>query len=167
VAAAVIEVEDLTKVYRVPKKAPGLVGSLRALVRREYLDVRAVEGVSFRLEAGELVGFLGPNGAGKTTTLKVLSGLLYPSGGRVSVLGHQPWKREAALQRQFSLVMGQKNQLWWDLPALESFRLNAEIYGVPAADFRATLDELVELLELGPLLNVQVRKLSLGERMKC
>jgi ABC-2 type transport system ATP-binding protein len=162
-----IEVDNLTKIYRVAKKAPGLRGSLRGLVHREYLDVRAVEGVSFSLEAGELVGFLGPNGAGKTTTLKVLSGLLYPSGGRVSVLGHQPWQREAALQRQFSLVMGQKNQLWWDLPALESFRLNAEIYGVSAADFRATLDELVELLELGPLLGVQVRKLSLGERMKC
>jgi ABC-2 type transport system ATP-binding protein len=162
-----IEVEGLTKVYRVPKKAPGLRGSLRSLIRREETEVRAVEGVSFTLAPGELVGFLGPNGAGKTTTLKMLSGLLYPSAGRVSVLGHQPWRREPALQRQFSLVMGQKNQLWWDLPALESFRLNAEIYGVPAAQFQASLGELVELLELGSVLGTQVRKLSLGERMKC
>lgn len=165
--APAIEVANLSKIYRVPKKAPGLLGSLRALLRREYLSVRAVDDVSFTIQPGELVGFLGPNGAGKTTTLKVLSGLLYPSGGRVRVLGHEPWRREAALLRQFSLIMGQKNALWWDLPAIESFRLNAEIYGVPVTDFRATLDELVELLELGPLLNVQVRKLSLGERMKC
>lgn len=165
--APAIEVANLSKIYRVPKKAPGLLGSLRALLRREYLSVRAVDDVSFTIQPGELVGFLGPNGAGKTTTLKVLSGLLYPSGGRVRVLGHEPWRREEALLRQFSLIMGQKNALWWDLPAIESFRLNAEIYGVPAADFRATLDELVELLDLGPLLNVQVRKLSLGERMKC
>jgi ABC-2 type transport system ATP-binding protein len=163
----VVEVRDLSKRFQVPKKAPGLVGSLRALVRREYLDVEAVQSVSFSLRAGELVGFLGPNGAGKTTTLKMLAGLLHPSDGQVAVLGHQPWRREAALQRQFSLVMGQKNQLWWDLPALESFRLNAEIYGVAPEQLRATLDELVELLELEPLLGVQVRKLSLGERMKC
>lgn len=164
---AVIEVEQLSKIYRVPKKAPGLLGSLRSLVRREHLEVAAVADVSFRLTAGELVGFLGPNGAGKTTTLKVLAGLLHPSGGRVAVLGHQPWRRETALLRQFSLVLGQKNQLWWDLPALESFRLNAEIYGVPRAELRTTLDEPVDLLELEPVLGVQVRKLSLGERMKC
>jgi ABC-2 type transport system ATP-binding protein len=164
---AVIEVEQLSKIYRVPKKAPGLLGSLRALVRREHLEVAAVADVSFQLMAGELVGFLGPNGAGKTTTLKVLAGLLHPSGGRVAVLGHQPWQRETALLRQFSLVLGQKNQLWWDLPALESFRLNAEIYGVPRGELRTTLDELVDLLELEPVLGVQVRKLSLGERMKC
>jgi viologen exporter family transport system ATP-binding protein len=164
---AVVEVEQLSKIYRLPKKAPGLAGSFRSLFRREHLEVAAVAGISFRLAAGELVGFLGPNGAGKTTTLKLLAGLLQPSGGRLAVLGHQPWRREAALQRQFSLVLGQKNQLWWDLPALESFRLNAEIYGVPRAELRATLDELVELLELEDLLGVQVRKLSLGERMKC
>jgi ABC-2 type transport system ATP-binding protein len=167
VAVPAIQVQDLSKIYRVSKKAPGLAGSLRALVRREHRDVRAVESVSFDIQPGELVGFLGPNGAGKTTTLKVLSGLLYPTSGQVSVLGHQPWRREAELQRQFSLVMGQKNQLWWDLPALESFRLNAEIYGVSNTDFRVALDELEALLELGHLLNVQVRKLSLGERMKC
>src|SRR4051794_24020972 len=130
VASPVVDVRDLSKVYRVTRKAPGLAGSLRSLIRREHLDVHAVDQVSFTLAAGELVGFLGPNGAGKTTILKMLSGLLYPTAGHLAVLGHQPWKREAFLLRQFSLVMGQKNQLWWDLPALESFRLNAEIYGV-------------------------------------
>ena len=129
--------------------------------------MRAVDGVSFQIGEGELVGFLGPNGAGKTTTLKILSGLQHPTDGHVAVLGHRPWRREAALQRQFSLVLGQKNQLWWDLPALETFRLNAAIYDVAETDFQSALDELVDLLELAPILNVQVRKLSLGERMKC
>jgi ABC-2 type transport system ATP-binding protein len=163
----VIVVDRLSKAYRVQKKEPGLLASLRGLVHRTYFDVRAVDEVSFTIERGELIGFLGPNGAGKTTTLKVLAGLLHPTSGEARVLGHEPFRRERAFQRRFSLVLGQKNQLWWDLPAIESFLLNKEIYGVPEAEFRATLDELTELLELGPLLGVQVRKLSLGERMKC
>jgi ABC-2 type transport system ATP-binding protein len=162
-----IVVEHLSKHYLVHKKPPGLIASLRSLVHREYLDVHAVSDVSFTLEQGELVGFLGPNGAGKTTTLKMLSGLLHPSGGTARVLGHEPWKREARFQRRFSLVMGQKNQLWWDLPAIESFLLNKEIYRVPDRRFRETLDELIHLLGLEPLLQIQVRRLSLGERMKC
>jgi ABC-2 type transport system ATP-binding protein len=162
-----IVVEHLSKHYRVHKKPPGLLASLRSLVRREYQDVHAVNDVSFTLEQGELVGFLGPNGAGKTTTLKMLSGLLHPSSGGATVLGHEPWKREPRFQRRFSLVMGQKNQLWWDLPAIESFLLNKEIYGVSDAQFRETLDELVALLGLESLLEIQVRRLSLGERMKC
>jgi viologen exporter family transport system ATP-binding protein len=162
-----IVVEHLSKHYRVHKKPPGLAASLRSLVRREYVEVEAVSNVSFTLEQGELVGFLGPNGAGKTTTLKMLSGLLHPSAGTATVLGYEPWKRDPRFQRRFSLVMGQKNQLWWDLPAIESFLLNKEIYGVPDELFRETLDELVELLGLEPLLQIQVRRLSLGERMKC
>jgi ABC-2 type transport system ATP-binding protein len=166
-AEPVIVVDRLSKVYRVQKKEPGLMASVRGLFRRVYLDVRAVDDVSFTIGRGELIGFLGPNGAGKTTTLKVLAGLLHPTSGHVRVLGHEPFKRERAFQRRFSLVLGQKNQLWWDLPAIESFLLNREIYGVPEDEFRTTLDELVDLLELRPLLGVQVRKLSLGERMKC
>ena len=166
-ADPVIAVDGLSKLYRVAKKEPGLLASLRGLVRRSYLDVRAVDDISFTIGRGELIGFLGPNGAGKTTTLKVLAGLLYPTAGRVRVLGHEPFRRERAFQRRFSLVLGQKNQLWWDLPAIESFLLNKEIYGIPDVEFRATLAELVERLELEPLLGVQVRKLSLGERMKC
>jgi ABC-2 type transport system ATP-binding protein len=162
-----IVVEHLSKNYRVQKKPPGLIASLRSLVQREYQDVQAVSDVSFSLEQGELVGFLGPNGAGKTTTLKMLSGLLHPTSGSATVLGHEPWKREPRFQRRFSLVVGQKNQLWWDLPAIESFLLNKEIYGVAEAQFRETLDELVELLGLETLLQIQVRRLSLGERMKC
>lgn len=162
-----VNVQGLAKYYRVHKKEPGLWGAVRSFVRRETFDVKAVDGVSFRVEPGELVGFLGPNGAGKTTTLKVLSGLLYPTGGEVSVLGFRPWRRQRAFQKEFSLVMGQKNQLWWDLPALDSFLLNREIYEIPEAKFRATLDELTSTLDLTPLLQVQVRKLSLGERMKC
>jgi ABC-2 type transport system ATP-binding protein len=165
--APAIVADRLSKVYRVQKKPPGLLGSARSLVRRTYTDVRAVDEVSFAIGRGELVGFLGPNGAGKTTTLKMLSGLLEPSGGMCRVLGHEPFRRERAFQRRFALVLGQKNQLWWDLPAIESFLLNKEIYGLDERAFRATLDELVELLELGALLDVQVRKLSLGERMKC
>lgn len=165
--APVIAVDHLTKRYSVQKKPPGLFASLRSLVFRQYVDIEAVRDVSFDIEQGELVGFLGPNGAGKTTTLKVLSGLLHPTSGNVSVLGHQPWRRERQLQRRFSLVMGQKNQLWWDLPAIDSFLLNKEIYGVEDAQFEQTLSELDRLLHLEPLLGVQVRRLSLGERMKC
>src|SRR5215218_9992655 len=163
----VIDVDRLSMVYRVQKKEPGVAASIRGLVRRAHVDVRAVDEVSFTIERGELIGFLGPNGAGKTTTLKVLAGLLHPTSGQARVLGHEPFKRERAFQRRFSLVLGQKNQLWWDLPAIESFLLNKEIYGISDAEYRRTLGELSDLLELRPLLDVQVRKLSLGERMKC
>jgi ABC-2 type transport system ATP-binding protein len=162
-----IAADRLTKIYRVQKKPPGLAASLRAVFQREYAEVRAVDGVSLSIRRGELVGFLGPNGAGKTTTLKMMAGLLEPTGGSVRVLGHEPFKRERAFQRRFALVLGQKNQLWWDLPASESFLLNKEIYRVSDVDYRRTLDELADLLDLRPLLDVQVRKLSLGERMKC
>ncbi|MCC6176320.1 MAG: ATP-binding cassette domain-containing protein [Chloroflexi bacterium] len=158
---------QLSRVYRVQKKAPGLLGSLRGLVRRVYSDVRAVDAVSFTIQRGEMVGFLGPNGAGKTTTLKMLAGLIQPTDGEARVLGYEPFRRERAFQRRFAIVLGQKNQLWWDLPAGESFLLNKEIYGIPSRQYAQTLGELSELLELGPLLDVQVRKLSLGERMKC
>ncbi|MCC7372491.1 MAG: ATP-binding cassette domain-containing protein [Chloroflexi bacterium] len=164
---ASIVAHDLTKVYRVQRKPPGLLASVRAVFSRTYSDVRAVDGVSLTIQRGELVGFLGPNGAGKTTTLKMMAGLLEPTGGTVRVLGHEPFKREHQFQRRFALILGQKNQLWWDLPASESFLLNKEIYGVPDAEYRRTLDELSDLLDLRPLLDVQVRKLSLGERMKC
>src|SRR5688572_31142619 len=166
-ADVTIVAERLTKVYRVQKKPPGLLASLRAVVKRTYTEVRAVDDVSVTIRRGELVGFLGPNGAGKTTTLKMMAGLLEPTAGRVRVLGYEPFKRQRPFQRRFALVLGQKNQLWWDLPASESFLLNKEIYGVSDAEYRRTLDELADLLELGPLLDVQVRKLSLGERMKC
>jgi len=163
----VIEVKNLKKYYQVHKKEPGLVGSLKSLVARKYEDVRAVDNISFEIEEGELVGFIGPNGAGKTTTLKCLSGLLYPTAGVVSVLDFNPWDRKAAFLKQISLVMGQKNQLWWDLPAMETFILNKEIYEVPEAQFKETLGELVKLLEVEDVLKIQVRKLSLGQRMKC
>lgn len=162
----IVEAEDLTKTYRVFRKRDGLLGAVRGLFHREYREVRAVEGVSFAVEPGEMVAFLGPNGAGKTTTLKMLSGLIYPSGGSASVLGYTPSDRVDAFRRQFALVMGQKNQLWWDLPAIESFNLLRAIYAIPEAQFKTTLDELVTLLDVGKKLNVMVRELSLGERMK-
>lgn len=163
---AIISVKNLSKYYQVHQKEPGLGGSIKSLFNRKYYDVKAVEDVSFQIEEGELIGFIGPNGAGKTTTLKTLSGLLYPTKGEVSVLGYTPWKRQPEFQKQFALVMGQKNQLWWDLPAIESFILNREIYEVPKAKYEETLEELSTLLDVKDLLKVQVRKLSLGERMK-
>ena len=153
--------------YRIHKREPGLRAALRSFVQRSHQDVHAVSDVSFTIEPGELVGFIGPNGAGKTTTLKVLTGLLFPTAGEVRVLGSVPSRRESALKRQFSLVMGQKSQLWWDLPALDSLLLFKEIYRVSDRDFERRVAELTELLDLGELLKVQVRKLSLGERMKC
>lgn len=164
---ATVNVRHLRKYYRVHEKEPGLLGSITSLVRRKYRDVKAVDDISFTIEEGELIGFIGPNGAGKTTTLKVLSGLLYPTAGRVEVLGFTPWDRKPQFQKQFALVMGQKNQLWWDLPPMETFILNKEIYEVPDAMFTATLDKLVQLLDVKDILNIQVRKLSLGQRMKC
>jgi len=157
---------DLRKTYRVFQKAPGFAGALRGLFHRRYQEVSAVGGVSFEIEPGELVGFLGPNGAGKTTTLKMLSGLLQPSGGTASVLGHLPWQREEAFRRQISLLLGQKNQLVWDLPARESFALNRAIYRVDPAQAARTIDHLSGLLEVRSLLDQPVRELSLGERMK-
>ena len=164
---AVIEVSNLKKYYRVYQKEPGLVGSIKSLVNRKYEDVKAVNDISFAIGEGELVGFIGPNGAGKTTTLKVLSGLLYPNSGKVSVLGFTPFDRKAQFQKQMSLIMGQKNQLWWDLPSLDSFLLNKEIYEIPQNQFDRTLNQLVEMLDLQSVLKVQVRKMSLGQRMKC
>jgi len=162
----VISVSHLKKYYRIHKKEPGLLGSLRSLMVRQYEDVRAVDDISFTIGEGELVGFIGPNGAGKTTTLKCLSGLLYPTAGHISVLGFTPYERKNSFLKSIALVMGQKNQLWWDLPAVETFLLNKEIYEIPQAQYTKTLQELVDLLEVESLLNVQVRKLSLGERMK-
>src|SRR5438105_6606114 len=144
----IIEATELTKTYRVSQKKEGLFGAVRGLFRREYKEVRAVDGVSFSIEPGEMVAFLGPNGAGKTTTLKMLSGLIYPTSGSASVLGFVPWDRADAFRRRFALVMGQKNQLWWDLPAADSFQLHREIYSLPAAQFEKTLGELTELFEV-------------------
>src|SRR5437870_4034013 len=162
----IIEAEGLSKTYRVFQKMEGLLGAVRGLFRREYKEVRAVDQVSFRIEPGEIVGFLGPNGAGKTTTLKMLSGLIFPTSGSARVLGHVPWERTDAFRRSFSLVMGQKNQLWWDLPAADSFQLHREIYSLPNDQFQRTLGELTELFGVQQLTRQPVRELSLGERMK-
>ena len=162
-----IEVRDLRKTYTVSERQAGVRAALVGLVRRRGHEVRAVDGISFDVTPGEIVGFLGPNGAGKTTTLKMLAGLLYPSDGTVSVLGHSPSRREKAFLRRITLVMGQRNQLWWDIPAIDSFELNRAIYRVPVDEYRRTLNELTELLDLGALLGKPVRTLSLGERMKC
>ncbi len=161
-----IEVEALTKTFEVPVREQGLRASVRSLVHRETKDVTAVDSVSFTIEPGEVVGFLGPNGAGKTTTLKMLSGLLHPTGGRCRVLGLEPKDRPAALLRQITLVMGNRNQLQWDLPALDSFELNRAIYRIPRSEFVALRDELIDLLDIGTLVTQPVRNLSLGERMK-
>ena len=161
-----IDVRNLSKIYRVFRKREGLRASIRSLFHREYEEIHAVDGIDFKVERGEMVAFLGPNGAGKTTTLKLLSGLIFPSGGQADVLGHVPWKRENAYRRRFSLVMGQKNQLWWDLPAQESFRLHKEIYRIETAQFDRRIDELTELLEVKDLVGQPVRELSLGERMR-
>ena len=162
-----IHVGNLSKHDQVHEKEPGLMGSLRAFVARKYRSVKAVDGVSFDIEQGEMVGFLGPNGAGKTTTLKVLSGLLYPTSGEATVMGYTPHKRETAYLKQFTLVMGQKQQLLWDLPAIETFLVNQAIYEISKLDYAATMKELDDLLDLSSVMKKQVRKLSLGERMKC
>src|SRR5439155_14985544 len=161
-----IEVTGLTKAFRTYKKQPGFRGALRGLFRRTYDQTWAVKNVSFGIEPGELVGFLGPNGAGKTTTLKMLAGLLYPTGGSARVLGYVPWQRDDGYRRQFALLLGQKNQLWWDLPARESLELNAKIYGIPPETLERTVAEMTELLGVRDKLNVSVRELSLGERTK-
>ena len=161
-----VDVKALEKVFDVPEREAGLREATRSLIRRRTREVRAVDAISFAIEPGEIVGFLGPNGAGKTTTLKMLSGLLFPTGGEARVLGHVPSKRERDFLRRITLVMGNRNQLQWDLPALDSFELNRAIYRIPRDDFTALRDELVELLELGDLVKKPVRNLSLGERMK-
>jgi ABC-2 type transport system ATP-binding protein len=163
---AIIEIENLTKTYRVYQKKEGLMASVRGLWHREYRDVEAVRSANLQVERGEFVAFLGPNGAGKTTTLKLLSGVIYPTSGTARVLGHVPWERNNDYRRRFALVMGQKNQLWWDLPAQESFRLHEQIYRIDRRDFTRTLDELTDLLSVQKLLGRPVRELSLGERMK-
>jgi ABC-2 type transport system ATP-binding protein len=163
---AAIEVDHLTKAYRTYKRKPGFVGAVKGLFHREYETVLAAKDISFVVEEGEFVGVLGPNGAGKTTTLKMLAGLLYPTSGAARVLGHVPWKREDGYRRQFALLLGQKNQLWWDLPARESLELNSKIYGIEPQSFERTVGELTQLLEVRDKLNVPVRELSLGERMK-
>ena len=161
-----IEARDLTKVYRTYRKESGLRGAIKGLVRRKHDDIRAADGVSFTIEEGELVGFLGPNGAGKTTVLKMLSGLLNPTSGDARVLGFIPWERRNEMKRQFSLLMGQKNALWWDLPAQESLELNRAIYGIERTRFNKVVSGLSELLDVQDKMNVMVRELSLGERMK-
>jgi ABC-2 type transport system ATP-binding protein len=161
-----IETSGLTKVYRTYRKERGLWGSIKGLVKRRYDETRAADHVSFNIEEGEFVGFLGPNGAGKTTVLKMLSGLLNPTSGDARVLGFVPWERRNEMKRQFSLLMGQKNALWWDLPAQESLELNRAIYGIDRTRFKKVVDGLSELLEVQDKMNVMVRELSLGERMK-
>ena len=163
---AIIEIKGLAKSYRVYQKKEGLAASLKGLFRRRYREVKAVRGIDLQVEAGEFVAFLGPNGAGKTTTLKLLSGVINPTSGTATVMGHVPWKRENSYRRRFALVMGQKNQLWWDLPAQESFRLHQQIYQIPAVQFKQNFDELADLLEIRDLVQQPVRELSLGERMK-
>ncbi|HKY48244.1 MAG TPA: ATP-binding cassette domain-containing protein [Acidimicrobiia bacterium] len=162
-----VVVEDLVKHFRVHRREAGVAAGVKSLLRRKYADVRAVAGVSFSIDRGEMVGFLGPNGAGKTTTLKCLSGLLYPTSGRATVMGFTPHERKTDFLRSFTLVMGQRNQLFWDLPAMETFLVNQAIYRIPPAEFGNTLTELVDLLGLGPYLDKPVRNLSLGERMRA
>lgn len=166
-SSPVIRVNTLSKTYTSYRKQPGFLGSMKSLFHREKIFSEALKGISFDVAKGEMVGFLGPNGAGKTTTLKMLSGILHPSAGEAHVLGFTPWERKPEFQRRFALVMGQKTQLWWDLPAMESFLLNKEIYEIPDAQFRKTLDELTIMLGITNLIDIPVRKLSLGERMKA
>lgn len=163
----VIEVKNLSKLYTVPVKAEGFVASLKSLFVRKVNTVKAVDKIDLEIKKGEMVGFLGPNGAGKTTTLKMLTGILYPTEGSVKVLGYVPVERRAVFQKQISLVLGQKNQLWWDLPPTDGFWMNKEIYGIPTQEYKETLDELVELLGISEVLTTPVRKMSLGQRMKC
>lgn len=164
---SIITVENLSKTYPVAIKEAGLRGTLTHFFHRTYRDVKAVQDVSFRIQPGEVVGFLGPNGAGKTTTLKMLTGLIHPSSGRIDVAGHVPFTREQSFLKKITLVMGQKQQLIWDLPALDSLKINAAVYGISDKEFRGRVGELVEMLSLEDKLTQPVRKLSLGERMKA
>jgi ABC-2 type transport system ATP-binding protein len=163
----VIHLRDLRKIYVVSERESGILAALQSLLHRETESVPAVDGISFDLARGEIVGFLGPNGAGKTTTLKMLSGLLHPTAGEATVLGHVPWRRESAYLQRISMVMGQRSQLNWDLPAMDSFLVHLAVYGIQRSAGQATMDELIELLDIRPVLGKQVRSLSLCERMKC
>lgn len=165
--ADTIVVDGLSKSYTSYRKQPGFARSVQSLFRREEVTTKAVDQVSFKIPKGQIVGFLGPNGAGKTTTLKMLSGILHPTGGSATVMGYTPWERDPKFQRQIALVMGQKNQLWWDLPPADSFLLFKDIYQIPGRQYQKSLDELVELLQVGHVIHVPTRKLSLGQRMKC
>ncbi len=162
-----IQVSNLSRSFTQIKKEPGLRGAVKSLLSPDRREIKAVRNISFDIKPGEVVGFIGPNGAGKTTTLKILSGLLHPSSGEVTVLGFRPYDRKHEYQKQFSIVMGQKAQLWWDLPAIESFKLNKEIYEISDKDFKERLKHLSDLLDVNDIIDVQVRKLSLGQRMKC
>ena len=162
-----IVVRDLVKTFRIAERSPGLWGALRGLARRRYRTVAALNGVSFSVEAGELLGYIGPNGAGKSTTVKLLSGIMVPDSGQVEVLGRTPWKQRIETVRHLGVVFGQRTQLWWDLPVVESFELLRDIYRVPRQEYQRNRDELVALLDLAPLLDTPVRQLSLGQRMRC
>jgi ABC-2 type transport system ATP-binding protein len=166
-STATIHVENLSKTYKVPEREGGMRAAVRSFFKRRYRDVQAVKQVNFQIEKGEIVGFLGPNGAGKTTTLKMLSGLLHPTAGKAKVLGYTPWERTAEYLRSMTLVMGQRNRLSWDIPAVDSFLLNQAIYRLDDEKYQQTFKELDELLELAPIMKKPVRNLSLGERMKC
>ncbi len=166
-APETIQVNNLSKTYQVPEREGGFGSAVRSFFKRKYKDVRAVQSVNFKIAQGEIVGFLGPNGAGKTTTLKMLSGLLHPTGGNATVLGFTPWELKPDYLRSMTLVMGQRNRLSWDIPAADSFLLNQAIYRLPDDEYQKTYKELDELLELEPLMKKPVRNLSLGERMKC
>jgi ABC-2 type transport system ATP-binding protein len=161
-----IRVRELRKTYVVPEREGGIAAATRSLFRRRTKSIEAVAGISFEVQPGEIVGFLGPNGAGKTTTLKMLAGLLHPTSGAAEVLGHVPWQREDEFLGRMTLIMGQRNQLAWDIPVIDSFELNRAIYGVDRADYQERMTELTELLDLGELVRKPVRNLSLGERMK-
>jgi len=161
-----IIVDKLIKNFEISEKKQGIVGSLSSILSPQKKTVRALKKISFSIEQNELVGFIGPNGAGKTTTLKTLSGLLYPTSGFIQVLGYDPWERKPEFLQEISLVMGQKNQLWWDLPAIETFELNKAIYDIPEKEYKKTIDELVDMLSVGKLLTTRVRRLSLGQRMR-
>jgi len=162
-----IVVEDLVKTFKIAERRPGIWGAVRGLVDRQYRTVRALDGISFSIDAGELVGYIGPNGAGKSTTVKAISGILVPDSGRCEILGRVPWRERTAHVRDIGVVFGQRTQLWWDLPVTESFELLQSIYRIPLPDYGRSRDELVALLDLGPLLDVPVRQLSLGQRMRC
>lgn len=162
----IISVSHLSKHFQVHQKEPGLVGSVKSLFSRKYETKKAIDDISFKINEGELVGFIGPNGAGKTTTLKCLSGLLYPTSGKISVLDYDPYNRKPEFLKQIALVMGQKNQLWWDLPAIDTFILNKEIYGIPNERYGTVLEELTRLMDAKDIIKVPVKKLSLGQRMK-
>ncbi len=162
-----IQTDSLSKVYRVAKRQPGAMGALKSVFKPNYTSIAALSEMTVSIRQGEIVGFLGPNGAGKTTAIKILTGIMHPTSGSAKVLGFEPWRKNHEMLRKISLVMGNKQQLWWDLPAMESFRVLKEIYEVSDADYKARLDRLVDSLQLGSVVDQQVRRMSLGERMKC